>query len=126
MRRGGGLQAARARGGHGSVHLDPGIMTGAGVIAGTAGYIAPEQFGGQPADMRIRPLAVGAVLYEAIAGCRAFSGATVVEDQSALLPGPAAAPCVGASPGDWTWSWRGHWIAIQPDATPRPVRSWRS
>src|SRR5262249_46613814 len=73
----------------------PGPMPGSGVIAGSPGYMAPEQIRGEPVDVRTDVFAVGAVLYEVIEGRPAFSGATLAEFLSATLirdPPPLRAP----------------------------------
>ncbi len=49
-------------------------LTQTGMILGTARYLAPEQVSGQPVDARTDIYALGAVLYEALAGRPAFSG----------------------------------------------------
>jgi eukaryotic-like serine/threonine-protein kinase len=61
----------------------PGTSTGAGVIVGSPGYMAPEQIRGEPVDVRTDLFAVGAVLYEMFEGRPAFSGATLAECLSA-------------------------------------------
>jgi serine/threonine protein kinase/tetratricopeptide (TPR) repeat protein len=63
----------------------PGTLTGASTITGSPGYMAPEQIRGEPVDVRTDLFAVGAVLYEAIAGRPAFPGATLAECFSATL-----------------------------------------
>ena len=54
-------------------------MTETGAILGTAGYMAPEQVRGGPADPRSDLFALGAILYELLTGTRAFVGAGAVE-----------------------------------------------
>jgi serine/threonine protein kinase len=56
-----------------------------GVIVGTAGYMAPEQVQGQEVDARADLFALGATLYEMIAGQRPFKGASTVETLHAIL-----------------------------------------
>jgi sugar lactone lactonase YvrE/predicted Ser/Thr protein kinase len=60
-------------------------MTRAGVILGTAGYMAPEQARGKPIDRRADIWAFGAVLYEILAGRRSFDGETVTDVIAAVV-----------------------------------------
>jgi serine/threonine-protein kinase len=57
------------------------VMTGMGMILGTAAYMSPEQAKGRPVDKRADIWAFGAVLYEILSGRRAFEG----DDVSDLL-----------------------------------------
>jgi Tol biopolymer transport system component len=60
-------------------------MTGAGVILGTAAYMSPEQARGRVADKRSDIWAFGCVLYEMLAGKRAFSGEDVTDIIAAVV-----------------------------------------
>jgi serine/threonine protein kinase len=60
-------------------------QTVAGVVMGTPGYLSPEQARGQEADARSDIFALGAILYEALSGRRAFAGATAADTISAIL-----------------------------------------
>ena len=59
--------------------------TRAGVILGTAAYMSPEQAVGRPVDRRSDIFSFGAVLYEMLAGKRAFGGATTPDLLDAVL-----------------------------------------
>src|SRR5208283_4648212 len=59
--------------------------TEAGVVMGTVGYMSPEQVRGQPADHRADIFAFGAILYEMLAGKRAFEKPTSPETMTAIL-----------------------------------------
>ncbi len=56
-----------------------------GVVLGTLGYMSPEQVRGRPADARSDIFAFGAILYEMLAGRRAFSGGSAADTMSAIL-----------------------------------------
>jgi dipeptidyl aminopeptidase/acylaminoacyl peptidase len=59
--------------------------TDAGAVLGTAGYMSPEQVRAQPVDHRSDIFSFGAVLYEMLAGQRAFRGGSAVETMNAIL-----------------------------------------
>ena len=59
--------------------------TEAGVVMGTAGYMAPEQVRGAAVDSRTDIFAFGAVLYEMVSGQRAFRRDTAAETMTAIL-----------------------------------------
>ena len=66
-----------------------------GTVVGTAAYMSPEQAQGQPIDVRSEVFSFGAVLYELLAGRRAFEGPSTAAVLSAVLrdePPPLAAP----------------------------------
>jgi TolB-like protein len=56
-----------------------------GTVMGTVGYMAPEQVRGELADHRADIFVFGAVLYEMLAGRRAFERATGAETMTAIL-----------------------------------------
>ena len=60
-------------------------LTGHGLLLGTPGYMAPEQWQGLPVDERSDLFAIGATLFEALCGQRAFEGATPQEQLARLL-----------------------------------------
>ncbi len=59
--------------------------TAAGVVMGTASYMAPEQVRGEGSDPRTDIFAFGAVLYEMLSGVRAFRRDTAAETMTAVL-----------------------------------------
>jgi eukaryotic-like serine/threonine-protein kinase len=82
----------------------PALMTGVGVLLGTAAYMSPEQAKGKPADKRSDIWAFGCVVYEMLAGKRAFEGEDVADTLAAVLRG-----------GEPDWS-------ALPRTLPAPVR----
>src|SRR4051794_20295643 len=63
----------------------PAMMTGVGVILGTAAYMSPEQAKGRPADKRSDIWAFGCVLFEMLSGRRAFEGEDVSDTVANVL-----------------------------------------
>jgi eukaryotic-like serine/threonine-protein kinase len=59
--------------------------TEVGTILGTAAYMSPEQATGKPADRRADIWSFGAVLYEMLAGKRAFEGESISETLASVL-----------------------------------------
>jgi len=122
--------------------------TSPGAILGTLGYLSPEQARGQESDARSDLFALGAVLYEALAGQPAFPGASAAdtlsailrEDPPALRPGtdlPAGLEnivrrCLEKNPAERFASARDVGFALEavsaglaapPEAAPRTTRS---
>jgi serine/threonine-protein kinase len=60
-------------------------MTAAGIILGTAAYMAPEQARAKPADKRSDIWAFGCVLYEMLTGTRAFEGEDISDVLASVL-----------------------------------------
>ena len=67
-------------------HTDPD-----GRIVGTLRYMSPEQLEGKPADARSDIWALGVLLYEMVAGRRAFDGDSTTEVVSRILAADAPA-----------------------------------
>ena len=61
------------------------LVTGAGVVMGTLGYMSPEQVKGLSVDHRSDLFSFGAVLYEMLSGRKAFKRDTASETISAIL-----------------------------------------
>jgi len=72
-------------------HTDPNaptqaqVKTEAGIILGTAHYMSPEQARGLEVDARSDIWSLGCVLYELVAGRRAFQGPTAIDVMSGIL-----------------------------------------
>ena len=77
-------------------------LTQPGLVMGTVGYMSPEQVRGEPVRAPSDIFALGAVLYEMLAGRRAFGGGTAQDALSAILrDDPPDLPGICASiPGD--------------------------
>src|SRR5437870_7108020 len=61
------------------------MMTGVGVVLGTATYMSPERAKGRPADKRSDLWAFGCVLFEMLTGTRPFEGEDVTDVMVAVL-----------------------------------------
>jgi eukaryotic-like serine/threonine-protein kinase len=82
----------------------PAMMTGAGMILGTAAYMAPEQARGKEVDKRADIWAFGCVLYEMLTGRRAFHTDEVSDTLAMVLMKEV----------DWS---------LLPASTPLPIRT---
>jgi tRNA A-37 threonylcarbamoyl transferase component Bud32/GAF domain-containing protein len=56
-----------------------------GVLLGTLGYIAPEQFEGKEADARADVFALGVIVVEAVTGALPFQGRTIAELAASMM-----------------------------------------
>jgi len=63
-------------------------MTMHGMILGTAAYMSPEQAKGKPVDKRADIWAFGSVLYEMLAGKKAFAGEDITDTIVAVMSTP--------------------------------------
>ena len=60
----------------GIARIDSSNLTQAGVVMGTPGFMAPEQYGKDPVDWRADIFSAGVVLYQLLTGRRPFIGNT--------------------------------------------------
>ena len=81
----------------------PPMLTSAGVVLGTAAYMAPEQARGRAVDRRADIWAFGCVLYEMLTAKRPFGGETLTDIVAAVIH----------TEPDWS---------RLPASTPQPVR----
>ena len=75
--------------------------TAPGTVLGTVGYMSPEQVRSQPVDTRTDLFSLGCVLYEMIAGARAFGRPTPADTLAAILtadPAPIDSVATGCPP----------------------------
>lgn len=76
-------------------------LTGTGMVVGTPRYMAPEQVAGEGLDARSDLFAVGAILFEMLAGRPAFGGRNAIEILHATLheqpPALTGSPAVAAA-----------------------------
>ena len=69
-----------------------------GIILGTVGYMAPEQVRGESVDTRADLFSFGCVVYEMVAGKRAFARASAIETLAAILHDKPEAPSLHRDP----------------------------
>ena len=72
---------------HTATRRDTIAPTRPGMIAGTIGYMSPEQASGNPVDARSDIFSFGAVLYELFAGQRPFSARSDLEELQRIVHG---------------------------------------
>ena len=70
-------EPARGAGVPSQTVTSPAMMTGLGMILGTAAYMSPEQATGAPVDRRAHIWSYGVVLWEMLSGRRLFGGNTI-------------------------------------------------
>jgi serine/threonine-protein kinase len=65
--------------------ISPALMSGVGVLLGTAAYMSPEQARGEAVDQRADIWALGCVVYEMLSGQATFADSTVTDTLAAVL-----------------------------------------
>jgi serine/threonine protein kinase/Tol biopolymer transport system component len=70
---------------HSPTITSPALMSGIGVLLGTAAYMSPEQAKGRAVDKRADIWAFGCVLYEMLSGERLFDGEDLTETLAAVV-----------------------------------------
>jgi dipeptidyl aminopeptidase/acylaminoacyl peptidase len=78
------LKVEKADGGQTDMRTISGA-TEPGVVLGTMGYMSPEQVRGKAADRRSDIFSFGTILYEMLAGQRAFRGETAADTITSIL-----------------------------------------
>ena len=78
------------------------LLTEAGSVFGTVGYMSPEQVRGEPVDARSDIFSFGTMIYELLSGRNPFRAGTPAETMAAILRSETAAlaeavPSVGSS-----------------------------
>jgi serine/threonine protein kinase len=68
-----------------SAESDSYLLTEEGLVLGTPTYMSPEQARGKPVDRRTDIWAFGCVLYECLAGRRAFEGESMTDVLAAIV-----------------------------------------
>jgi hypothetical protein len=77
------------------------LLTEAGAVFGTVGYMSPEQVRGEPVDGRSDIFSLGTILYELLAEKNPFRAATSAETMAAILrhePPPLSEPPLAVAP----------------------------
>lgn len=76
-----------------------GTKTEPGFVLGTVGYLSPEQIRGERVDPRSDLFSLGAVLWEALAGHKAFARSTAASSLAAILSEDPGDPGLSVPPG---------------------------
>ena len=100
--------------------------TGAGLAVGTLPYMAPEQLAARPPTPASDIFALGAVLYEMLAGNRPYAATTAVAMAEAHRVAPPEIPDAPIALSDLATVALAHDPAARPDATQfaRAARGW--
>ena len=105
----------------------PAMLTGLGIVLGTAAYMAPEQAKGREADKRSDIWAFGCVLDEMLTGRRPFEGEDMTEVLGAVVrlePAWEALPSISPRPCGHSWANAWSRTAADASAISRPCSSY--
>jgi serine/threonine-protein kinase len=111
----------------GIAKVDTSQLTQTGLVMGSPGYMAPEQYAGGTVDWRADLFAAGVVMYQLLTGVRAFSGTT--EQMAYKVCHTTPPPASEADPGrgweryDLTLA---RALAKEPDARYQTAESFRA
>ena len=100
---------------------DESALTSQGMIVGTLHYMAPEQLEGKEVDARADMFSFGAIVYEMVAGRKAFDGEDLPSVMAAILhrePGPIPMPMHG--------KWKSFEYIIRRCVAKNPDERWQS
>jgi serine/threonine protein kinase len=96
-------------------------VTVSGSVVGTPGYMAPEQWLGEPAAGAVDIWATGCTLYELLAGTRPRGDLTPIEHVAAAARGERVPGLRGAAAGVPSWLADAVMAMLEPDPARRPT-----
>jgi serine/threonine-protein kinase len=88
----------------GIARIDSSNLTHVGAVMGTPGYMAPEQYSGNPVDWRADIFSAGVVMYELITGAKPFAGRLETIAHKVCNehpPAPSLVPCDPSAPATY-------------------------
>jgi eukaryotic-like serine/threonine-protein kinase len=99
----------------------PATAAGGGRLAGTPGYMAPEQFEGGAIDQRTDVFGLCATLYHLLHGVMPFQGATLLEIRARVLAGEITPRPTGSKAPPWLHRLAVRGMSVRPADRPADV-----